>query len=102
VNEWWTQGALPLQLSVASQGSDWAITVDNRLDTKLTSVMVALDKRLYNFGDVAARQSRSITVRKGGGESLDSFVQNNGGHLCKWSISGRRLSATTNSGALPM
>jgi len=81
VNEWWTQGPLPLQVSVASRGVDWVITVDNRLDTKLTSVMVAVEKRLYNLGDVPARQGRTVTVRKGSGESLDSFVQTQGGHF---------------------
>jgi len=72
---------LPLQVSVASRGPDWVITVDNRLDTKLTSMMVAIEKRLHNLGDVPARQSRTITLRAGSGELLDSFVQNYGGHF---------------------
>jgi len=72
---------LTLEVSVLSQGTDWTITIDNRLGTKLTTLMLAVEKRLYNLGDVAARQTRTVTVRKSGGESLDSFVQNYGGHF---------------------
>jgi hypothetical protein len=81
VSEWWKQGPLPLQLSVASKGADWIVSVDNRSDTRLANVMLAVEDRIFTLGDIAAKTRKPFTLRKVGGELLMSFVQNFGGHF---------------------
>ena len=81
VGDWWRQGASPLQVSVTAEGTSWSITVDNRLETKLSNVSLAIENYLLPLGDVPAKQSKTFKVARNSGNPLSNFVQTYGGQF---------------------
>jgi hypothetical protein len=81
VSQWWKQAPLPIQFSVASQGTTWSVSVDNRSDASLNNVMVAVEDRIFTLGDVPAKSRRPFSVPKGSGDLLTAFVQTHGGRF---------------------
>lgn len=95
VNEWWKPAAAPLQISVVSKGSDWEVTVDNRLDTRLENLMIAIEGRIIPLGPLIANEKKIFTSRKTAGDSLAGFVQSYGGQFMQ--TVGQRQSAFGNN-----
>ena len=70
ISDWWGRSAAPFSVSV----TDDEVTIDNHLDTRLTSTRLVVGGNVYDLGDVPARKSQ--TFRRGAAPktSLNSFV----------------------------
>jgi hypothetical protein len=74
VSDWWGQQAAPLIVTVSSD----SVTVENRLETKLVNVQLALGDEILELGEVPARKvqtfSRASTVKK----QLSNYLSQHG------------------------
>ncbi len=76
VNDWWRQGPLPLGVAVSASRTGLSVTVDNKLETKLTDARLVIGGQVIALGEVPAGMSRTFDVAKTG-ETLKNFVQTN-------------------------
>ena len=79
VSDWWRQGPLPVNLVVTAQD----VTVDNRLDVKLTAASLVLDDQVLQLGEIPARATKTF-ARSGApfavpNNALRSLVQSYSG-----------------------
>jgi hypothetical protein len=71
VNDWWRQEPLPLKVTVTARD----VTVDNRLEVKLTAARLVVDDQVIELGEIKARETRSFPRRGGASTPLRSYVQ---------------------------
>jgi hypothetical protein len=77
VSDWWRPDALPLRVSVQTDGAPRQVTVENRLETKMKEARLVLDGRIWELGELPANQTKQFSLT-GEGESLESWVQTHG------------------------
>lgn len=77
VSDWWRQGPLPVHVVVSAN----EVTIDNRLDVKLTSIRLAENNRVLELGDVPAQSTKTFPRQNLVGTSLAAFVQNYSGNF---------------------
>ncbi len=78
VSDWLQPAVLPCHATVAFQESGWLVTVENFLDQPLTSLRLVLYDRVYDLGDVPARQKKAFPVQRSQAMALSDFVRLNG------------------------
>lgn len=77
VNDWFQPvNDAPLSLNVSS--GEEMVTVENHLDRKLTEVRICVRGKVYEMGELAARQSKEFKFDSSRGLTLPQFVQQHG------------------------
>lgn len=79
ISDWWQGAALPLEVSVQDQGTQWTATVKNNSEHALKVANLVLQKQIYALGEIAAGQTRQFVLKPDGGLGLADFVARNGG-----------------------
>jgi len=78
VSDWLEPSATPLKLDVASDGSGYAVTVQNFLDHSLTDARLAVAGRIIDLGELPAGQKKTFKLTREQGSSLSEYVQRYG------------------------
>jgi hypothetical protein len=77
VNDWWRQEPLPLKVTVTAKD----VTVENRLETRLTGARLVADDQVIELGEIPAHETKSFPRRGGATTSLRSYVQTFGNNF---------------------
>jgi hypothetical protein len=88
VNDWWRQEPLPLKVTVTAA----EVTVDNRLDVKLTAARLVVEDSVIDLGEIRARETKSFPRRGATGRStpLKEYVQKHANNFLSAMESRRR------------
>jgi hypothetical protein len=78
VSDWWQSAPLPLTLKLIPQGNGWRATVENRSAQKLTHARLVIDDQVVDLGELAAKQTKTISIGAGQGTPLREFVTSHG------------------------
>jgi hypothetical protein len=100
VSDWWQSADVPLNVSIVPQGSGWRVTVQNLLDRALSDAQLVLGDRVIDLGDLAAKQTKNVTVTSGQGTPLKDFVQRYGGTFQQAVMSRQNAFGNTGSGRI--
>ncbi len=76
ISDWEESAAAPVAATVTPHNGGWDVKVQNRLPRPLTDVRLALQGRLYPFGNLAAGETKNLIVAPGAGMALADFVRN--------------------------
>jgi hypothetical protein len=71
VHDWWRQEPLPLKVTVTAKD----VTVENRLETRLTAARLVVGDQVTELGEIPARETRTFPRRGGNSTALRSYVQ---------------------------
>jgi hypothetical protein len=74
VSDWWQPAPAPLKFTLAPQGGQWQVTVENRTERGLTSAHIVIEDYVMGLGEVPARGARTFKVSRATGTPLKSFV----------------------------
>ena len=74
VNDWWESSPPPLTLRVTARFDGWEATVENRLDRALTSARVAIAGKVFELGDLPAKQTKTVSLNIIKGRNLRDWV----------------------------
>ena len=77
VSDWTQSGDYPLTASVTDQGTNWHVTVENRLDRELKELRLVVRERIYPLGNLPANKTSNFSVEQTG-MLLSEFVVQNG------------------------
>ncbi len=75
VSDWLQRGAAPVALSLERTGSGWSVKVENNLDHKIGPLRVAVEGRIYELGELEANQSKTNTLDRAQGQTVEAFAQ---------------------------
>jgi hypothetical protein len=78
VSDWWQPEPVPLSLSVVPQGEQWQVKVDNRTECNLTNAYIVIEDRIVKLGELPSGASKTFTVSRQQGVSLETFVDQYG------------------------
>jgi hypothetical protein len=78
VSDWWQPSALPLNVTITSQGEGWQVKAENRTDQKLTNAKIAIEGYLVELGEIPAKETKVFKVARDQGMSLRDFVSTHG------------------------
>jgi hypothetical protein len=78
VSDWWQPDAIPLDVSVTSQGGGWQVKVDNRTNRKLTDLQIVIENHVIPLGPLAISETKSFNVSKERGTPIRDFVSKHG------------------------
>ena len=78
ISDWWQSAALPLNVSVKSQGDGWQVTVQNHTDRAARSAQLVVGDLVLPLGELPAGQSKTFSVARSDGSSLGEFVRSHG------------------------
>ncbi len=81
VSDWLQSADLPMRTSAIRNGTNWEVTVENKLDRKLSEARVVIANQVYFIGDLAAKQAKKIQLQTNQAMPLKDFVQQNGGQF---------------------
>lgn len=74
VNDWWQPAPLPLSVRVARRADGWEVTAENRLDQVLTNARLVVRERVFDLGELPAKQTKTFTLAASQGGLLREFV----------------------------
>ena len=94
VSDWLQSSDLPLKISAIKSGTNWEVTVENKLDRKLSEARVVILNRVYLIGDLAARQARKVQIEWSKGINFKSLPDNKADNFFKPRKCGSTLSET--------
>jgi hypothetical protein len=77
VSDWWRQEAAPVGVIVTAGG----VSVENRLEVKLTEVRVVLKDQIIELGEVAAGETKAFSLQGAKSTPLLSYVQTHAGNF---------------------
>jgi hypothetical protein len=75
ISDWEQPGQAPVSATVAAQGNQWTVTVQNHLTRPLTALRLALGDRVFALGDLEAGQTKTVTLSTAQGQTLAEFVR---------------------------
>ena len=78
ISDWWQPAALPLNVTVSSQGEGWQVKAENRTEQKLTNAKIAIEGYLMELGEIPAKETKIFKVVRDQGMSLRDFVSTRG------------------------
>lgn len=78
-SDWWQSDEYPMKYSVAAQGENWFVTLNNLRDHPLTHVRLIIGGSVYNLDDIPATQHKDFTLAKDSGKKLSEFVTQTAG-----------------------
>src|SRR5438477_10655068 len=65
-SDWWQSGEYPFSATVAPQGSNWRITVENHLSRALKDLRLVVQNRIYTLGDLPPNKVSTFSVEQNG------------------------------------
>jgi hypothetical protein len=73
----WLQGAdsPPVAMTVKPEAGGWKVTVENKSSHALSQTRVVLEGRVFEFGDLAAGQNKTLSLTRDKGELLGDFAR---------------------------
>ncbi len=74
VNDWWQPAPAPIALRVPAWDGGWSVTIENRLDQTLTHARFIVAGRIYELGELPAKQTRTVTLLPHEGRNLRDWV----------------------------
>ncbi len=83
MSDWWQSAELPLKFTVATDGSDWSVVVNNLRDHALTNACLVVGNRIMELGELPARQTKNFKLPKVQGMLLKDFVASHAGNFQK-------------------
>jgi hypothetical protein len=75
-SDWWHSGEYPFNATVAAQGRNWKITVENHLSRPLKDLRLVVQNRIYSLGDLPPNKVSTFSVEQNGPLLRDFVVQN--------------------------
>ena len=78
ITDWWQPAAVPLAVTVTSQGEGWQVKAENRTEHKLTNAKIAIEGYLMELGDIPAKETKVFSVARGNAMTLRDFVATHG------------------------
>ncbi|MEO7300234.1 MAG: hypothetical protein ABI042_16845 [Verrucomicrobiota bacterium] len=78
VSDWLQAAESPLKISTVREGNDWSVSVQNKLDRKLSETRIVVSNRVYTVGDIAARENKKVRLQIKQGTPLKDFTRQNG------------------------
>jgi len=96
VTDWWRQGTAPFSAVVTLQ----SVTMQNNLDTALTSAKLVVDNQVFELGEVPAKQSKTFNRRDLRGTPLKTYVQTHGSSFLQAVNSRQRAFGDNSSGVI--
>ncbi|HWN97034.1 MAG TPA: hypothetical protein VNT99_18535, partial [Methylomirabilota bacterium] len=73
VNDWWRQGASPINVTVTARGDQLDVVVENPQRKKIPQASLVVDGRIHDLGDVT--KSKTMSLSRAGGNLLQAMVQ---------------------------
>ncbi|MEP6664361.1 MAG: hypothetical protein ABJC04_11940, partial [Verrucomicrobiota bacterium] len=77
-SDWLQAGEQPMMIDARPVANGWEVSVENKLDRKLSETRVVLGQKIYLLGDVAAHENKRIKLESSAGVSMQDFVRQNG------------------------
>jgi len=77
-SDWWQSGEYPFSATVALQGRNLQITVENHLSRPLKDLRLVVHNRIYTLGDLPPNKVSTFSVEQNGMLLRDFVVQNAG------------------------
>jgi hypothetical protein len=82
VSEWLRTAPMPLTARVVSSGGgSYKVSVENKLDHKIADAQVVIGGRIYDLGELAARQTGNFPLETQKGRLLTDFVKSHSGQF---------------------
>jgi hypothetical protein len=78
VSDWWQSASLPLNFTIASEGNDWVVTVENHLDHPLSNIQLVAGGKIVALKEVPAGKPQTFRVSKNDGMALRDYVWQHG------------------------
>jgi len=78
VCDWWQPAPVPLAVSVHARGNGWQVQVENRTSRRMTNVQMVVEDRIVGLGDLGPLETRTNTVTRDQGTTLNEFVGTHG------------------------
>jgi hypothetical protein len=97
VTDWWRQGLAPM--TVVMTPSD--VTVQNHLDVTLTAAKLVRDNKVFELGEVPARQSKTFGLGHLRETPLKNYVQTHGSSFLNAVNSRQRAFGDNSSSLIP-
>ncbi|MEW6303898.1 MAG: hypothetical protein AB1705_10530 [Verrucomicrobiota bacterium] len=91
ISDWWQPHDLPLRATLSNPGPNAEVTVENLLDRPLTEARLVYRERVYTFGELPSRQSKTFSLGSMSSTRIEDFVRQNGGQFAA-AIQDRRRS----------
>ncbi|MDB6017493.1 MAG: hypothetical protein JWR19_1982 [Pedosphaera sp.] len=98
ISDWWQSAALPLEVSVVSDGADWAATVINHLERAMSHAQIVVGGRVVDIGELPAGQTKTFKLGHDQGTALADFVRQHGGSFQGAAQSRQRAFGASSSG----
>jgi hypothetical protein len=97
VGDWWRRAESPLNVSVTDRGADWEVRLDNRSDAVVANAQLVIDRKLVDLGSLPAQKATTLSIPKGRGADLASYVQSQVGRF-ESAVQQRRQAFATGQG----
>ena len=82
VSDWWRRAQSPVGFGLVADQSAWQVTVTNHLDAKLKNLVLFIEGRVFELGDLDGNETKPYTVRTGtGGDTIETFTTRHGGQF---------------------
>src|SRR5690606_33166753 len=81
VNDWFQTNDIPFRASITTEGSNHQADLHNLLNRPLGEVRIAVGDRIYEVGTLAPNERKTVTLSAEDGTTLQTFVQQYGGHF---------------------
>ena len=79
LSDWWTSGDLPLAVTVKTTPNGWSVTIDNQSGKDVKAAKLAVEKLIFDLGEIAVGQTKTKELIRSEGKSLEEFVRNEAG-----------------------
>jgi hypothetical protein len=100
VSDWWQSSAMPFTATVRAVNDGWEVRLENRTNQKLSNLQLVVEDRISTLGDLAAQESRTISVSRRDATALKTFVTNFGGNFQNAVASRQHAIGSTTSGQI--
>jgi len=78
INDWWHSGAMPFSATLKPTSSGWQLIVQNHTQQTVTMAQLVVEGKLHAVGEIAAGQTRTVTISSDTGLLLQDFVRDGG------------------------
>jgi hypothetical protein len=75
-SDWWQSADSPFSATVARQGRNWQITIENHLSRALKDVQLVVQNRIYPLGELPPNKVSTFSVEQNGMLLRDFVIQN--------------------------
>jgi hypothetical protein len=75
-SDWWQSADYPFSATVAREGRNWQISIENHLSHALKDVQLVVQNRIYPLGDLPPNKVSTFSVEQNGMLLRDFVIQN--------------------------